>query len=168
MRLRLLTFLMCLSVSLVANGEELTQQKQDDIRRLLAVTGTTKLALQMADASVRSISDVIRKARPDIPSRLYPILRRELANLFSENIEAPNGFVDRVIPAYHKYLSHSEIQELLAFYETPLGLKTIQVMPAVTAESMAIGRAWGESLGPEIDRRVGQALAREGITMPAR
>jgi hypothetical protein len=38
--------------------------------------------------------------------------------------------------------------------------------PKIVGESMAIGQAWGQSLGPEINRRVEAILKKEGMEIP--
>jgi hypothetical protein len=37
---------------------------------------------------------------------------------------------------YDKYFSESELKDMLAFYKTPTGKKTIEVMPKLMADSM--------------------------------
>jgi hypothetical protein len=88
---------------------------------------------------------------------------RELMALFSEKMSAPGELIDQVIPVYDKHFTHQEILELLAFYQTPIGKKTILVLPKVTNESMLAGQRWGQSLGPEIERRIINSLTREGL-----
>jgi hypothetical protein len=39
----------------------------------------------------------------------------------------------------------------------------LEVLPRVLQESMALGQRWGNALVPEIQRRVNQALQREGL-----
>jgi hypothetical protein len=39
-------------------------------------------------------------------------------------------------------------------------------VPKIVGESMAIGQTWGQSLGPEINRRVEAILKKEGIEIP--
>ena len=71
--------------------------------------------------------------------------------------------MDQVVPIYNKYLTHPEIKELLAFYQTPLGEKIRSVLPQITHESMLAGQQWAQKLIPEIDKRVEESLKREGI-----
>lgn len=151
----------CLSPAL--RGEELTPAKAADIRRLMEVTGSADLALQFASATSRQMFQVIKAAQPDFPDRAIAILEKELLALFAERMAAPGGLVDQVIPIYARHFSHAEIRELLAFYDTPIGRKTVRVLPTVVAESMAAGQQWGQSLGPDIQKRLLAALKREGL-----
>ena len=52
--------------------------------------------------------------------------------------------------------------QLLAFYQTPLGRKTTQIMPLIMNE----GASSAQSLTPEIRKRLRAALKKEGLELP--
>lgn len=151
----------------VARADSLTPAKYADIKLLMDSTGSANIARQFASASSLQIFKTLRASRPEIPERAIGIMDRELMALFTEKMSAPGGLMEQVIPIYDRYFSHQEIRELLAFYQTPIGRKSISVLPKVVAESMAAGQRWGQSLGPEIERRITAALRREGM-LPAK
>jgi hypothetical protein len=51
--------------------------------------------------------------------------------------------------AYDKYLTDDEIKGLIAFYQTPLGQKTLTVLPQLTIELQTKGLEAGEQAGRE-------------------
>jgi len=55
--------------------------------------------------------------------------------------------LELAIPSYDKNFSHQEILGLIRFYETPLGQKTVKVLPVLTAELQERAGKWGEELG---------------------
>ena len=55
---------------------------------------------------------------------------------------------------YDKYLTHDEIKGLIRFYETPLGQKTLSVLPQIVSEMQESGNKWGGELGKESMREV--------------
>ena len=148
----------------LAQADTLTPQKRADIRQLIGVTGTAKLSGQFADVTARSLSSSLKRQYPDLPDRVSAQLRTELIALFEERANARGGLVDRIVGIYHRQFTHAEVKELLAFNETPIGRKTLQVLPAIMSESMAAGQEWGASLAPEVQKRVRATLAKEGIT----
>jgi len=159
----------CLLLALcpiLTHADDLTPEKKDDIRKLMVTTGGTRIAVQFAGAVTQGMAKTLKAARPDIPERVFTVLNQELIALFEERMNAPDGMVDRVIPIYDKYFTHSEIKELLAFYQTGVGRKAVDVLPKVVAEAMVAGQIWGQSLGPEINRRVAAVLKKEGIELP--
>jgi len=145
-----------------AFAEELTAEKRADIQKLLQVTGAGALGKQMAAASAVQVAQVIKKARPDIPQRVLDVLPGEIEHVFEANMAS---FLEIMIAVYHKYYTDKEIKELLRFYSTDLGVKTIQVMPALMNDSMQLGQQWGESLGPAIEKRINARLKKEGFDL---
>jgi hypothetical protein len=120
--------------------------KEADIRQLMEVVGVNALMLQMMGNMEKNIRPLMANA---LPSGEY---REKLIDLFFEKFHskaAPQTLLEMIIPLYDKYLSDKEIKELVQFYQTPLGQKTIQVMPKLLAESQDVGRKWGEKLGRE-------------------
>lgn len=159
----ILTFIFASVIAPLATAEELTKAKTSDIKRLIEITGSTNIAKQFAAATSRQMFQMLQASNSEIPERALPIMEKELVALLSAKMVAPGGLVEKVVPVYHKYFTHKEIQELLAFYASPVGKKTIQVLPSVINESMMLGQQWGQSLGPEIGQRVQAALKREGL-----
>jgi len=159
------TLLLFASVSF---ADELTPAKRADIRQLLDVTGASSLAQQFVAATSQNLFRSLKESRPDVPDRAFEVMNRELTALFAEKLQAPDGLLERTIPVYDKHFTHAEIRELLAFYRTAIGRKTIAVLPKVVGESMVLGEKWGESLRPEIEKRVAAALRKEGLLPPGK
>ena len=113
------------------------QTKNDDILKLLRVTGTDKLADQMMDALIPQFKQLI----PDIPDQFWARFRGKMNT---------DDLLFACVPAYSKYYSHDEIKQLLAFYESPLGKRLIEVTPLLTQDTMLVGQKWGEQLGTDI------------------
>ncbi|MBC7982410.1 MAG: DUF2059 domain-containing protein [Candidatus Obscuribacterales bacterium] len=143
-------------------AEELTTAKRADIERLLEMTGATALGKQMATAVVAQMAQSIKQARPDVPQRVIDVLPEEVGAVFEANMAS---FNEIVIPIYHNFFTGLEIKEMIRFYSTELGKKTIRVMPALMQESMLAGQQWGQSLGPKINERVRARLTSEGFKL---
>lgn len=156
----LASLVLLFSFSLPVKSEELSPEKRADIERLLDMTGAMALSTQMASAVTTQLFQVIKKARPDIPAKVLDALPAEVQATFAANMDS---FKEAIIPIYHKHFSASEIKEIIQFYSTDLGKKTIRLMPVLMQESMLAGQRWGQSLGPEIDRRVKARLKSEGV-----
>ena len=128
--------------------------KRQRIERLLEVTGALNIAKIMSEAVTRQMSNAISQARPDIPAEVMDIVAEETNAVISEAMVAKGGFIDLIIPIYAKRFSNDELDGLISFYESPVGAKTVRVMPQITREAMQIGQTWGQSLGPIIVERV--------------
>jgi hypothetical protein len=154
------TLLGCLATN--ARADELTPEKHADIEQLLVLTGALTLGKQMALTMTQQMSQAIKSARPDIPQSLIDALPQEIDAVISANLDS---FKDASIPLYHRYYSGPEIKELLRFYASDIGKKTIAVMPQMMQESMAVGRAWGESLAPQIQARLRARFQKAGVSI---
>ncbi|MFM2064659.1 MAG: hypothetical protein RLZZ507_4330 [Cyanobacteriota bacterium] len=66
--------------------------------------------------------------------------------------------IKEYIPLYDKYFTNEEIKALIAFYQTPIGQKTLAVTPQITQDSTEIGIKYGR----EAAQRALQKLESEG------
>jgi uncharacterized protein len=155
---------LCLSLlASFASADELTAAKSADIRRLLEITDVAKLAQQFASQNGRNMLRIMRLSRPGLSDRAQPIIEDEAAKVYAEKAAAPGGLLERVIPVYDRRFTHAEIKELLAFYRTPTGRKSLVVMPDVFREMVDVANRWGKTLRPEIQERALAVLKKEGL-----
>lgn len=57
-------------------------------------------------------------------------------------------------PVYQKYLSLSDLKEVIAFYNTPVGKKFSEKSPLIVQESMQIGQEWGKKIAEKLIRNL--------------
>jgi hypothetical protein len=118
--------------------------KEADIRRLMHLTGSADLIVQVMTRMEANMRPVLVRA---LPPGEY---REKLIDLFFEKFQAkasPERFLALAVPVYDKYYSDEEIKGLIQFYQTPLGQKTITVLPKLMGELQAAGGRLGEQLG---------------------
>ena len=81
-----------------------------------------------------------------------------LRELFSEQFGIQE-LIDKVyIPLYDKYFTENELNDLLSFYRSPTGEKTLEVTPRLFQESMEKSQ---RILAPKIDEIVRQIMGEE-------
>lgn len=136
------------------------KSKTEDIRRLMVLTGTAGVMERMIGPLMESQEGAMKKMRPDIPEEFWVELNKQLKQEFHVQ-----ELVDLLIPIYEKYYTHDDVRQLIAFYESPIGKKSIAVLPQIQAESMAAGREWGRALGERIGRRAGELMVERGIQL---
>ncbi len=122
-------------VDIVANVQE--TEKINNIKKLLEVTGSKQISQQITSQMLNSMKSNL----PQVPQKFWDSFQNEIN--YDEIIE-------QIIPIYSKYFTNEEIKGMLDFYETPLGRKTIRVMPQVMQESMQIGQAYGRKVAEKI------------------
>lgn len=119
------------------------------IRRLLELTGAANLALQ----SMEQMMPSQRAANPQVPAAFWDAFlahaRRDVPQL-----------VDSLIPVYAARFTKAELDELVRFYESPLGRRLSAAQPMVTQESMQVGQRWGARIGTEVGDSLARAAAK--------
>jgi hypothetical protein len=113
------------------------QTKNDDILKLLRISGSDKLADQIMNAMIPQFQQLV----PEIPNVFWIKFNKKL------NVD---DLLYACIPAYNRYYTHDEIKRLIVFYESSLGKKVVEVTPLLSQETMAIGQKWGEKLAQDI------------------
>ena len=121
------------------------------VRRLLELTGAARMAVQTMEAMVPAQ----RQAMPQVPAAFWDAFmahaRRDISQL-----------VDSLVPVYAAHFTVAQLQELVRFYESPIGRRLAEVQPLIAQESMQVGQRWGSLLGAQ----VGDSLARAGALKP--
>ncbi|MBP9093292.1 DUF2059 domain-containing protein [bacterium] len=64
-----------------------------------------------------------------------------LRQLFVQKIDLSKVMQDVALQVYNKNFTESEMQDIITFYKTPTGKKTLQALPAVMSESMEMTTA---------------------------
>ena len=120
-------------------------------RRLLELTGAAQLSVRAMEVMVPAQ----RAANPQIPAAFWDAFmvraRRDVPQL-----------VDSLAPIYAAHFTQAQLDELVRFYESPVGRHLTEVQPLITQESFEVGQRWGALIG----RAVAESLAQGGRKPP--
>ena len=136
---KLLLIITICSISLSVSAQ--TTSKEAKIRNLLKITKTDQLAVQGMDQMI----SMFKSSNSDVSTKFWDELKKEMD---------VNSLITLIVPIYDKYYSESEIEELTAFYNSPIGKKTIETLPKLTQESMVAGQQWGLEMGQKIQAKL--------------
>jgi uncharacterized protein len=118
------------------------------IRQLLARVHATDQALQVMEQQIPAQ----RAANPRVPAEFW--------DRFLEQARARRGELeDGYAALYDRHFTTADIRQLLAFYDTPVGRRFLEVQPMLMREGIALGQEWGSRIGAE----VGRTLSAEGV-----
>ena len=129
--------------SLVAQDTGDHAGKMANIRKLIDITGGTKMVDQM-------FSMMAANFKTPEQQKVFQSLRSEM------NF---NQIYEIIIPSYDKYLTADEVKELVRFYESPLGRKLIDSQPKIMSDSMPRIMQWAQ----EVQARVTQKMKEQGV-----
>jgi len=125
--------------------------KAADIQRLIDIAGMKAMLSE-------TLNSMEINVRPTLIRSLPPgDYRDKLVDLFFERFRSKlslQQFLDMAAGAYDKYLSDEDIKGLIQFYQTPLGQKTLTILPKLTVELQTEGMQLGEQKGRESMKEV--------------
>jgi uncharacterized protein len=146
-----------LSMSLLA-GKAFAQQpisaeKKALIEELLLATEAEKMTGSVIDTMLNSLEKqypvIIQEMTEDTPG-LTPAQKKKLnaqsrgfawfSKTFRERLPQRVNFKELIekisYPLYDKYFTENDLKDLIAFYKSPTGKKTLSVLPALLNDSM--------------------------------
>ena len=153
-----------------------TTKKQELIRELLVVTEVNKNATKMIDSVVGEMNVQYRQMverLADADPTLTQAQREKAKSTVNENqaqyskqlFERIKQRVDigQVVESvssslYDKYFTEDELKDLISFYKTPTGKKTLSVLPQLFGESI---QRTGEKLSPILTTIIMEMAAEE-------
>jgi hypothetical protein len=97
--------------------------------QVMEVTGVTSQGKQFAEGQLAPI----RPYFPTVPAETW----EEVGQAFDVD-----QIVELSIPIYMRNFDEKELEQLVAFYKSPLGEKVIERMPLVMQESMVVVENW--------------------------
>ena len=135
--------------------------KHNDIVRLMKMTGTLEIANQTARTVFQQMVQQMKKANQKIPERAIQVIEQETVAFFQEIIP---DMMNKMVPIYAQHFSHKEIKQLIAFYDTEIGKKTIRVLPQLMQQVIITSNQYMDGVMPRYMQQVKQRLEAEGFT----
>lgn len=162
------SFIPCMTALLLLTAasvwsEELTAEKKKLIDEFLQLTSGDRMGELFAGYYIQEISSQVLQEHPDVDKRAFTIIEQEVNSVVNDAVVNRNAINELSYPIYHKHLTTEDIVELIRFYKSPIGQKTMKLLPTISREAMQAGESWGRTLGPAILERVQKRFAQEAI-----
>jgi len=117
-------------------------------RQFIAKAKLTEQAMQVIEQSLPAQ----RAANPRVPAEFW--------DRFLEQARARRGELEEgYVALYSRNFTAAELKGLIAFYDSPIGKRFVEVQPALMREGIALGQEWGTRIGAD----VGRTLSAEGV-----
>jgi hypothetical protein len=125
----------------------MSKEKEADARHLLELI----LPRDRVNQMLNDVIGAMKAAMPQVPEKAWQEVVGEL------HLDADS--VSRLyLPIYDSYYADDEIKQLITFYESPLGRKTLRDAPLIEAEAAH----QGEAIGRELIKRITEKLRVKG------
>jgi uncharacterized protein len=89
-------------------------------------------------------------------------LNEVAANLEQQYAPRVDELIDISARIYASHFTESELKQLLAFYQSPVGRKAIVEEPKALDESVASGGQWGDNLADEVVVKMRDEMKKRG------
>jgi hypothetical protein len=166
-------------------AQEVSPEKKELIRELLVVTQATKNAAAIMDsmsdqvqkdmlrmmnqvsASDRSLTDAQRAEKERLVAESAKRAADRFKELFKQRVNYSQLVEDVSYEVYDKYYTADELRDLIAFYKSATGQKSIKIMAQVFAESMAkTSQRLMPAIQPLMQEIIDEELKRIERTLP--
>ena len=104
-----------------------------------------------ADVALEQMIDIFKPQYPNIKENEWKKIYQDVVQ------ESMNQFIEMNIPIYQKFLSKSDLEEIIKFYQTPIGQKFSQSNALITKELMTISQQWGMDLSKQLIEEIENA-----------
>ncbi|HEX7314681.1 MAG TPA: DUF2059 domain-containing protein [Pyrinomonadaceae bacterium] len=125
-----------------------------EVRRLIELIGVVEKEL----ATIEVVMKGMRAQMPDVPEKVWLEVRAE----FVKNVNR-ESIITLYVPIYSGHFNATEIRQLIAFYESPVGKKLVAEMPLIEIEAFTKGVEWGQ----EMSKKLLELLKSKGYKVPS-
>ena len=165
-RVVLLGLLVGLS-AIVATGVATTRAQSPDRARLNAAKEMMLQsgAVRQFDEAVPLMLDQMRQGFTSVAPDKGKEIREVFELLVPRFLQRKGELIDQIAALYAAELSLEDLNAVIGFYRSPVGIRFADIQPKILRESMQLGQTWGERLGMELHDEARRELRRRGINM---
>lgn len=132
---------------LLAHAQEATPDSLKTARAILAKTKVADTIAPLLDQMLTAqFQSQAKRAKNPQQSALIMQMGGKLRERFKARMPE---LLHLNAALYAKYFTAAELQELLAFYNTPLGAKLISTQPKLMTEAVGVSQAWAQKFTQE-------------------
>lgn len=135
-----------------APAGDAAEEKWRDLVRLLELSRGAELGKQIISQSIKELQEGLTFLTGETRGKIIKIFEEEMLKEFSKE-----KIFELVLPIYDKHLAAEDVKALIAFYETPVGKKMLDVQPLIMREAYEVGSERGREAGRRAMARIAEA-----------
>lgn len=146
----------------VAQPPRAAQATSQEIKTLLSLNGSERVAAQLGAIMAEQVITAMRQANPGLPQRADAVVTGVVETYVRER-SSHDEVTDLLVPIYRRYLTKSDVEQLIRFYHTSVGRKLASVTPSISLASSRVGQQWAQSIAPDLEARLMKTLKQQGM-----
>lgn len=139
MKKLLVILLFIWSTAGLLSAQESTQSYHNTLKTMLKLAGTEESFKQAID----QMFNLFAQQYAQVPESVWQELKGKFQSTSLDEL------VLMLAPIYQKHLTESDLNDIIAFYQTPTGKKYALHTPLIMQESMVVGQEWGTKIGQQ-------------------
>ncbi len=132
-------------------------------RKLAEMTGMLTTMQAQGQSLIGFIKAALDQANPRQGVEIEDVVDQYVAPVVQKNIPA---LLDATTKLYAATFTREEIDQMIVFYDTPLGRKIIKTMPQLQQSGTGVGIEWGKRVLSEMTPELKQKLEERGLNPP--
>ena len=136
---KLITIIILMIITTFTSFGQVDKDYSTTLNKMFVVAGTE----ETYEIVITQMFNMLKQQYPNIDETIWNDIEKEFLK------SSMNDLVEMLAPVYAKYLNQDELQQIIEFYDSPVGRKLAESTPLITQESMQIGQEWGKKIGEE-------------------
>jgi hypothetical protein len=131
------------------------KSKDDKIVELIKLSGAENVMDQVLPPMIENLRQSLTQRFPNIKPEHIAIITDAMEQEF---LDTRKVFFSAMTAEYDKIFTEDQIDDLIAFYQSPTGKMMVEKAPLVAQAGMKVGRQWGMLAGQRAVQKAKQKL----------
>jgi len=141
---RVILVISILVVSLSSTFGQVDNSYKSTLKKMLVVAGSE----QTFNSAIKQMFSMYKQQKTNVPDSIWVDLEQEMSKTSIDDL------VNMILPVYQKYLTETDLNGIIEFYQTPIGKKYAEKTPLIMQESMQVGQQWGMEIGKKFEEKL--------------
>lgn len=138
----IIVFVLGVSVVTMAQTAQNQPSKEyvAELKKMIVLSGSDATFKVM----IPQMFAMMKQQLPNVPAEFWTETEKEMMKTLVDDL------VGMLAPIYQKHLTLKDLQEIVKFYESPIGKKMAAAQPAIASDSMKVGQQWGMNIAMKV------------------
>ena len=141
---RVILVISILVVSLSSTFGQVDNSYKSTLKMMLQVAGSE----ETFNTAIKQMFSMYKQQKTNVPDSIWVGLEQEISKTSIDDL------VDMILPVYQKYMTETDLNGIIEFYQTPIGKKYAEKTPLIMQESMQVGQQWGMEIGKKFEDKL--------------